>query len=133
MKQLPERYAGLGHICFALDVYGKGVRGDPSGDNAQLMVPFCSTVHFSVAGFWPVSKQPSDFLALTTPDWPLWDIASVGFAPSTSLAPLQRTSRRRSASTACCRDAFNVSSYFGLDSIAISTSHSLTLAPMTSG
>ncbi|MCU1222127.1 MAG: dienelactone hydrolase family protein [Edaphobacter sp.] len=39
MKQLAERYAGLGYICLALDVYGKGVRGDPSGDNAHLMNP----------------------------------------------------------------------------------------------
>lgn len=38
-KRLAERFAGLGYICFALDVYGKGVRGDPLGDNAHLMDP----------------------------------------------------------------------------------------------
>jgi len=38
-KRLAERYAALGYICFALDVYGKGVRGDPIGDNTHLMGP----------------------------------------------------------------------------------------------
>lgn len=39
IKHLAERYAALGYICFAIDVYGKGVRGDPLGDNARLMQP----------------------------------------------------------------------------------------------
>jgi len=39
-KRLAHRYAGLGHFCFALDIYGKGVRGDPLGDNTPLMSPF---------------------------------------------------------------------------------------------
>ena len=34
---MAERCAGLGYVCFALDVYGKGARGDPVGDNAHLM------------------------------------------------------------------------------------------------
>lgn len=38
-KRLAERYAALGYVCFALDVYGKGVRGDPVGDNSLLMSP----------------------------------------------------------------------------------------------
>ena len=38
-KCLAAHYAGLGYICFALDVYGKGVRGDPLGVNAHLMNP----------------------------------------------------------------------------------------------
>lgn len=38
-RRLAERYAGLGYVCFALDVYGKGVRGDPLGDNTSLMSP----------------------------------------------------------------------------------------------
>ncbi len=38
-KRLAERYAALGYVCFALDLYGKGVRGDPLGDNAHLMTP----------------------------------------------------------------------------------------------
>ena len=42
MKRLAERYAGLGYICFAFDVYGKGVRGDLVGDNAHLMDPLLS-------------------------------------------------------------------------------------------
>lgn len=37
--RLAERYAGLGYVCVALDAYGKGVRGDPLGDNARLMDP----------------------------------------------------------------------------------------------
>lgn len=38
-KRLAARYAALGYACFALDVYGKGVRGDPVGDNSNLMNP----------------------------------------------------------------------------------------------
>lgn len=38
-KRLSARYAALGYVCFALDVYGKGVRGDPVGDNSLLMSP----------------------------------------------------------------------------------------------
>jgi len=38
-KGLAARYAALGCVCFALDVYGKGVRGDPIGDNSHLMNP----------------------------------------------------------------------------------------------
>lgn len=38
-KRLAERYAALGYVCLALDVYGKGVRGDPIGDNSHLMNP----------------------------------------------------------------------------------------------
>lgn len=38
-KHLAERYASLGYVCFALDVYGKGVRGNPVGDNSHLMGP----------------------------------------------------------------------------------------------
>lgn len=38
-RRLAERYAALGYICFALDVYGKGVRGDPVGVNSHLMDP----------------------------------------------------------------------------------------------
>lgn len=39
VRRLAERYAGLGYFCFAVDVYGSGVRGDPLGDNAHLMDP----------------------------------------------------------------------------------------------
>lgn len=41
-RGLAERYAALGYICFALDVYGKGVRGDPLGINSHLMDPLMS-------------------------------------------------------------------------------------------
>lgn len=39
IREIAERIAGLGYVCFALDVYGQGVRGDPLGDNAHLMDP----------------------------------------------------------------------------------------------
>lgn len=32
--------ARLGYVGFALDMYGKGVRGNPVGDNSNLMSPF---------------------------------------------------------------------------------------------
>lgn len=34
-----DRLAGMGHPCFAIDVYGASVRGDELGDNSQLMQP----------------------------------------------------------------------------------------------
>lgn len=42
VRALAKRYAGLGYTCFALDVYGRGVRGDPVGDNSHLMDPLLS-------------------------------------------------------------------------------------------
>lgn len=39
IKRSADRLAALGYVCFAADVYGKGVRGDPMGDNAHLMNP----------------------------------------------------------------------------------------------
>lgn len=35
-----EALSQLGYVGFAIDVYGKGVRGDPMGDNSGLMMPF---------------------------------------------------------------------------------------------
>lgn len=42
IRRIAERIAELGHVCFALDVYGKGVRGDETGDNRHLMDPLLS-------------------------------------------------------------------------------------------
>lgn len=38
-RTLARRIAELGHPCFAVDVYGAGVRGDELGDNTALMAP----------------------------------------------------------------------------------------------
>jgi dienelactone hydrolase len=35
-----DELARLGYIGFAIDVYGKGVKGEPMGDNSALMMPF---------------------------------------------------------------------------------------------
>ena len=35
-----ERLAGIGYVGFAVDVFGKGVRGDPAGDNGNLLGPW---------------------------------------------------------------------------------------------
>jgi len=35
-----EALAEAGYVGMAIDVYGKGVRGDPLGDNSALMAPF---------------------------------------------------------------------------------------------
>ncbi|MEX1155284.1 dienelactone hydrolase family protein [Parvibaculum sp.] len=40
MRQRAEEVARLGYTAFAIDVYGKGVRGDEQGDNTALMAPF---------------------------------------------------------------------------------------------
>ncbi len=39
IRGIARRIAALGYVCFALDVYGKGVRGDELGDNTHLMAP----------------------------------------------------------------------------------------------
>ncbi|MCC7527201.1 MAG: dienelactone hydrolase family protein [Candidatus Melainabacteria bacterium] len=38
-RQTAERLAKLGYVGFAADLYGKGMRGDPTGDNTHLMQP----------------------------------------------------------------------------------------------
>jgi len=35
-----DELARLGYVGFAIDVYGKGVRGEPMGDNSALMGPY---------------------------------------------------------------------------------------------
>lgn len=37
---IAEKLAGLGYVGIAIDVYGKGVRGDLHGDNSALMNPW---------------------------------------------------------------------------------------------
>ena len=39
MRAATERLAGSGYLAFALDVYGKGIRGEETGDNSALMNP----------------------------------------------------------------------------------------------
>jgi len=39
IRTVTERIARLGYIGFALDNYGKGVRGDETGDNTHLLGP----------------------------------------------------------------------------------------------
>ena len=38
--QVAERLAALGYVGIAIDVFGKGVTGDPSGDNTHLIAPW---------------------------------------------------------------------------------------------
>lgn len=39
MRVVADRVAALGYVCLVLDYYGKGLRGDPLGDNSALMGP----------------------------------------------------------------------------------------------
>ena len=39
MRNMARDYASRGYVAFALDAYGKGVRGDVDGDNSSLMNP----------------------------------------------------------------------------------------------
>jgi dienelactone hydrolase len=39
MRRVAERIAALDWPCLAIDVYGKGIRGDELGDNTHLMAP----------------------------------------------------------------------------------------------
>ncbi|WP_224248130.1 dienelactone hydrolase family protein [Hyalangium gracile] len=40
IRALTERMAHQGYLGFAIDVYGKGVRGGETDDNSRLMAPF---------------------------------------------------------------------------------------------
>lgn len=40
--QTAARLAGLGYVGIAIDMFGKDVKGDPSGDNSHLINPFLS-------------------------------------------------------------------------------------------
>ena len=51
--------ARMGYLGFALDVYGKGVRGGPSDDNTQLMAPISATGLCSDAAYWRRWQQQS--------------------------------------------------------------------------
>ncbi|MBZ5711879.1 dienelactone hydrolase family protein [Nannocystis pusilla] len=39
MRAHAEQFAAQGRVAFALDLYGKGVRGEETGDNTRLMAP----------------------------------------------------------------------------------------------
>ncbi|MEO1299642.1 MAG: dienelactone hydrolase family protein [Cyanobacteria bacterium J06636_16] len=39
VENITQRVAQLGYVAVAVDVYGKGVRGNPTGDNSHLMNP----------------------------------------------------------------------------------------------
>lgn len=39
IEDIAQRVAQLGYVAVAVDVYGKGIRGDPTGDNSHLMNP----------------------------------------------------------------------------------------------
>lgn len=39
-RETADRLAALGYVGIAIDVFGKGVRGDPSGDNSGLIGPW---------------------------------------------------------------------------------------------
>jgi dienelactone hydrolase len=39
IRAVTDRIAHLGYTAFAIDAYGKGVRGDEMGDNTHLMLP----------------------------------------------------------------------------------------------
>ncbi|MCP3164609.1 dienelactone hydrolase family protein [Myxococcus qinghaiensis] len=40
IREKADELAALGYVAFALDVYGKGVRGGVADDNSRLMAPF---------------------------------------------------------------------------------------------
>lgn len=39
-NRVADKLAALGYVALAIDVYGKGRRGDPAGDNSALMGPW---------------------------------------------------------------------------------------------
>jgi dienelactone hydrolase len=39
-RRIAEKLACLGYVAFAIDLYGKGLRGEPAADNTALIQPF---------------------------------------------------------------------------------------------
>jgi dienelactone hydrolase len=39
-KGRAEEFSRSGYVGFAIDIYGKGIKGDPMGDNSALMGPY---------------------------------------------------------------------------------------------
>ena len=39
IEKIAQQVAQLGYVAVAVDVYGKGIRGNPTGDNSRLMNP----------------------------------------------------------------------------------------------
>ncbi|MEL6602141.1 MAG: dienelactone hydrolase family protein [Cyanobacteria bacterium J06614_10] len=39
IEKIAQRVAQLGYVAVAVDVYGEGIRGNPTGDNSHLMNP----------------------------------------------------------------------------------------------
>ncbi|WP_241757980.1 dienelactone hydrolase family protein [Myxococcus landrumensis] len=62
MRAKAEELATLGYVCFALDVYGKGVRGGVADDNSHLMGPLMADRALlrrrMVAGFEAALRHP---------------------------------------------------------------------------
>ena len=40
VEDISQQVAALGYVAVAVDLYGKGVRGEPTGDNSALITPF---------------------------------------------------------------------------------------------
>jgi dienelactone hydrolase len=63
MRQIADRIAGLGYVCFAMDVYGKGIRGEETGDNSHLMGPLMADRRMLrtrlLAGFQAALSHPA--------------------------------------------------------------------------
>jgi dienelactone hydrolase len=99
IRTVAERVARLGWVAFALDVYGKGVRGDETGDNTALMAPMLGDRALLgrrlLAGLAAAKRHPAVDRRR---------IAAIGYcfgsACSTSRAPSRPTSSASSASTA---------------------------------
>lgn len=60
IEETTRRVAQLGYVAVAVDVYGKGVRGDLGGDNSSLMNPLVENraeLHARLHAAWSVIAQ----------------------------------------------------------------------------
>ncbi|HEX9270747.1 MAG TPA: dienelactone hydrolase family protein [Candidatus Binatia bacterium] len=57
-REKAEQLAQLGYVGFAIDIYGKGVRGGLLDDNSKLIQPFLMTVRCSAGASSRRSRRP---------------------------------------------------------------------------
>jgi dienelactone hydrolase len=59
MSANAKRVADIGYVCFAIDVSGKGRRGDEQGDNHHLMSPMLEDRRRLLAGLTAAMEHPA--------------------------------------------------------------------------
>jgi dienelactone hydrolase len=83
MRRVANRIAEIGYVCFAMDVYGKGIRGDQAGDNSHLMMPLIRDRRLLRQRLLAGLRAATHILLSTHPESPHSDIVLAASVPLT--------------------------------------------------